>query len=149
MISICVLFFFSPVEDSAKSLTETSPSSYGHCSPPLQPTASSCSPGENRFHSLPFSLSKMSSTNGTMGHTPLSLSVQSVIGDMNHTSLQDSPPELPHMSNLHGLEVGSLAEVKENPPFYGVIRWIGQPVGVNEMLAGLELVIGNNLFTST
>uniref|UniRef100_A0A8C5Q919 Ubiquitin carboxyl-terminal hydrolase CYLD n=1 Tax=Leptobrachium leishanense TaxID=445787 RepID=A0A8C5Q919_9ANUR len=126
------------VEDSAKSLTEISPSTYGHCSPPLQPHASSCSPSENRFHSLPFSLSKMSSTNGTMGHTPLSLSVQSVIGDLN-TSLQDSPPGPPHISNLHGLEVGSLAEVKENPPFYGVIRWIGQPAGVNEMLAGLEL----------
>ncbi|XP_044126134.1 ubiquitin carboxyl-terminal hydrolase CYLD isoform X1 [Bufo gargarizans] len=127
------------VEDSAKSLTETSPSSFGHCSPPLQPTASSCSPGENRFHSLPFSLSKMSSTNGTMGHTPLSLSVQSVIGELNYASLQDSPPGPPHLSNMHGLEVGSLAEVKENPPFYGVIRWIGQPPGVGEMLAGLEL----------
>ncbi|XP_063801387.1 ubiquitin carboxyl-terminal hydrolase CYLD isoform X2 [Pseudophryne corroboree] len=92
------------VEDSAKSLTETSPSSFGHCSPPLQPTASSCSPGENRFHSLPFSLSKMSSTNGTMGHTPLSLSVQSVIGELNHASLQDSPPGPQHLSNLHGLE---------------------------------------------
>ncbi|XP_063294060.1 ubiquitin carboxyl-terminal hydrolase CYLD isoform X3 [Pelobates fuscus] len=127
------------VEDSAKSLTETSPAAYGHCSPPLQPPTSSCSPSENRFHSLPFSLSKMSSTNGTMGHTPLSLSVQSVIGELNNVSLQDSPPGLPHISNLHGLEVGSLAEVKENPPFYGVIRWIGQPAGVNEMLAGLEL----------
>ncbi|XP_075044964.1 ubiquitin carboxyl-terminal hydrolase CYLD isoform X3 [Mixophyes fleayi] len=92
------------VEDSAKSLTETSPSSFGHCSPPLQPTASSCSPGENRFHSLPFSLSKMSSTNGTMGHTPLSLSVQSVIGELNHASLPDSPPGHQHLSNLHGLE---------------------------------------------
>ncbi|KAM8947349.1 ubiquitin carboxyl-terminal hydrolase CYLD isoform 2-T2 [Pelodytes ibericus] len=127
------------VEDSAKSLTETSATAYGHCSPPLQPPTSSCSPSENRFHSLPFSLSKMSSTNGTMGHTPLSLSVQSVIGELNNASLQDSPPGLPHITNLHGLEVGSLAEVKENPPFYGVIRWIGQPAGVNEMLAGLEL----------
>ncbi|OCT84366.1 ubiquitin carboxyl-terminal hydrolase CYLD [Xenopus laevis] len=127
------------IEDSAKSLTDSSPAAFGHCSPPLQPSASSCSPGENRFHSLPFSLSKMSSTNGTMGHTPLSLSVQSVIGELNNASLQDSPPRFTHLSYLHGLEVGSLAEVKENPPFYGVIRWIGQPDGVNEMLAGLEL----------
>ncbi|XP_053305531.1 ubiquitin carboxyl-terminal hydrolase CYLD isoform X3 [Spea bombifrons] len=92
------------VEDSVKSLTETSPSAYGHCSPPLQPPPSSCSPSENRFHSLPFSLSKMSSTNGTMGHTPLSLSVQSVIGELNNVSLQDSPPGPSHVSNLHGLE---------------------------------------------
>ncbi|XP_053555489.1 ubiquitin carboxyl-terminal hydrolase CYLD isoform X2 [Bombina bombina] len=127
------------VEDAAKSLTETSPAAFGHCSPPLQPSSSSCSPSENRFHSLPFSLTKMSSTNGTMGHTPLSLSVQSVIGELNNTSLQDSPPGLQHLNILHGLEVGSLAEVKENPPFYGVIRWIGQPTGVTEILAGLEL----------
>ncbi|KAM4613979.1 ubiquitin carboxyl-terminal hydrolase CYLD isoform 1-T2 [Discoglossus pictus] len=127
------------VEDSTKSITESSPTAFGHCSPPLQPPTSSCSPSENRFHSLPFSLSKMSSTNGTMGHTHLSLSVQSVIGELNSSSLQDSPPGPLHQNSLHGLEVGSLAEVKENPPFYGVIRWIGQPAGVNEMLAGLEL----------
>ncbi|XP_075433262.1 ubiquitin carboxyl-terminal hydrolase CYLD isoform X2 [Ascaphus truei] len=94
------------VEDSAKSLTDTSPAAFGHCSPPLQPppAASSCSPSENRFHSLPFSLSKMSGTNGTLGHTPLSLSVQSVIGELNNASLQDSPPGPPYLSNLHGLE---------------------------------------------
>lgn len=39
-----------------------------------------------------------------------------------------------------GLEVGSLVEVKENPPLCGVIRWVGLPPGLQEPLAGLELV---------
>ncbi len=39
-----------------------------------------------------------------------------------------------------GLEVGSLVEVKENPPLCGVIRWVGLPPGLLERLAGLELV---------
>jgi len=39
-----------------------------------------------------------------------------------------------------GLEVGSLVEVKENPPLCGVIRWVGLPPGLLEHLAGLELV---------
>uniref|UniRef100_A0A8B9R096 Ubiquitin carboxyl-terminal hydrolase CYLD n=1 Tax=Anas platyrhynchos TaxID=8839 RepID=A0A8B9R096_ANAPL len=77
-------------EDPAKSLTDSS-SGFGHSSPPLQPPLTNSVSTENRFHSLPFSLTKASSTNG------------------------------------------SLAEVKENPPFYGVIRWIGQPPGVNEV----------------
>lgn len=98
---------------------------------------------ENRFHSLPFSLTKTSSTNGTIGHSPLSLSVQSVIGDVNTTANQETPSTAGPVGNSHGLEAGSLAEVKENPPFYGVIRWIGQPPGVNEVLAGLELVSTN------
>uniref|UniRef100_A0A8D0G4Z1 Ubiquitin carboxyl-terminal hydrolase CYLD n=1 Tax=Sphenodon punctatus TaxID=8508 RepID=A0A8D0G4Z1_SPHPU len=125
-------------EDPAKSLTDSSPG-FGHSSPPLQPPPTNCLPTENRFHSLPFSLTKMSSTNGTIGHSPLSLSVQSVIGDVNSGAVQESPSTAVPVSNAHGLEAGSLAEVKENPPFYGVIRWIGQPPGVNEVLAGLEL----------
>lgn len=83
----------------------------------------------------------MSGSNNSIGHSPLSLSVQSVIGEGNAGNLQDSPPSTVAPVSMHGLEVGSLAEVKENPPFYGVIRWIGQPPGVNEVLAGLELVI--------
>lgn len=96
---------------------------------------------ENRFHSLPFSLTKVPNTNGSIGHSPLSLSVQSVMGELNSAPVQESPPLAVTSGSSHGLEVGSLAEVKENPPFYGVIRWIGQPPGLNEVLAGLELVI--------
>ncbi|XP_050569093.1 ubiquitin carboxyl-terminal hydrolase CYLD isoform X4 [Cygnus atratus] len=125
-------------EDPAKSLTDSS-SGFGHSSPPLQPPLTNSVSTENRFHSLPFSLTKASSTNGTIGHSPLSLSVQSVIGDVNTTANQESPSTAGPIGNSHGLEAGSLAEVKENPPFYGVIRWIGQPPGVNEVLAGLEL----------
>ncbi|XP_065496772.1 ubiquitin carboxyl-terminal hydrolase CYLD isoform X2 [Caloenas nicobarica] len=125
-------------EDPAKSLTDSSPG-FGHSSPPLQPPLTNSVSTENRFHSLPFSLTKASSTNGTMAHSPLSLSVQSVIGDVNPTANQESPSAPGPVGNSHGLEAGSLAEVKENPPFYGVIRWIGQPPGVNEVLAGLEL----------
>ncbi|XP_060110009.1 ubiquitin carboxyl-terminal hydrolase CYLD isoform X1 [Heteronotia binoei] len=125
-------------EDSAKSLNDSSPG-FGHSSPPLQPPPANSLSAENRFHSLPFSLTKMSSSNNAIGHSPLSLSVQSVVGEGSSGNLQDSPPSTVAPINMHGLEVGSLAEVKENPPFYGVIRWIGQPPGVNEVLAGLEL----------
>lgn len=83
----------------------------------------------------------MPNTNGSISHSPLSLSVQSVMGELNNAPVQESPPLAISSGNSHGLEVGSLAEVKENPPFYGVIRWIGQPPGLNEVLAGLELVI--------
>lgn len=132
--------FFIVAEDPAKSLTEISPD-FGHASPPLQPPSMNSLSTENRFHSLPFSLTKMPNTNGSIGHSPLSLSVQSVMGELNNAPVQESPPLAMTSGNSHGLEVGSLAEVKENPPFYGVIRWIGQPPGLNEVLAGLELVI--------
>ncbi|ELK15378.1 Putative ubiquitin carboxyl-terminal hydrolase CYLD [Pteropus alecto] len=125
-------------EDPAKSLTELSPD-FGQASPPLQPPSMNSSSSENRFHSLPFSLTKVPSTNGSIGHSPLSLSVQSVMGELNSAPVQESPPLALTSGSSHGLEVGSLAEVKENPPFYGVIRWIGQPPGLNEVLAGLEL----------
>lgn len=133
-------YFFIVAEDPAKSLTEISPD-FGHASPPLQPPSINSLSSENRFHSLPFNLTKMPNTNGSIGHSPLSLSVQSVMGELNNTPVQESPPLAISSGNSHGLEVGSLAEVKENPPFYGVIRWIGQPPGLNEVLAGLELVI--------
>ncbi|XP_012588651.1 PREDICTED: ubiquitin carboxyl-terminal hydrolase CYLD isoform X4 [Condylura cristata] len=125
-------------EDPAKSLTELSPD-FRQASPPPQPPSMNSLPSENRFHSLPFSLTKLPSSNGSIGHSPLSLSVQSVMGELNNAPVQESPPLPVSSSNSHGLEVGSLAEVKENPPFYGVIRWIGQPPGLNEVLAGLEL----------
>ncbi|XP_060643805.2 ubiquitin carboxyl-terminal hydrolase CYLD isoform X2 [Anolis sagrei] len=125
-------------EDSAKSLNDSSPG-FGHSSPPLQTPPTNTLSAENRFHSLPFSLTKMSSSNNAIGHSPLSLSVQSVIGEGTVGPTQESPPSMVAPINMHGLEAGSLAEVKENPPFYGVIRWIGQPPGVNEVLAGLEL----------
>ncbi|XP_034974358.1 ubiquitin carboxyl-terminal hydrolase CYLD isoform X3 [Zootoca vivipara] len=125
-------------EDSAKSLNDSS-TGFGHSSPPLQPPPTNTLSSENRFHSLPFSLTKMSSGSNAIGHSPLSLSVQSVIGEGNAGATQESTPPMVAPINMHGLEAGSLAEVKENPPFYGVIRWIGQPPGVNEVLAGLEL----------
>ncbi|XP_075832952.1 ubiquitin carboxyl-terminal hydrolase CYLD isoform X2 [Microtus pennsylvanicus] len=125
-------------EDPAKSLTELSPD-FGHSSPPPQPPSMNSLSSENRFHSLPFSLTKMPNTNGSIAHSPLSLSVQSVMGELNSTPVQESPPVPISSGNAYGLEVGSLAEVKENPPFYGVIRWIGQPPGLSDVLAGLEL----------
>ncbi|EGW11666.1 putative ubiquitin carboxyl-terminal hydrolase CYLD [Cricetulus griseus] len=125
-------------EDPAKSLTELSPD-FGHSSSPPQPPSMNSLSSENRFHSLPFSLTKMPNTNGSIAHSPLSLSVQSVMGELNSTPVQESPPLPISSGNAHGLEVGSLAEVKENPPFYGVIRWIGQPPGLSDVLAGLEL----------
>uniref|UniRef100_A0A8U7MXS6 Ubiquitin carboxyl-terminal hydrolase CYLD n=1 Tax=Corvus moneduloides TaxID=1196302 RepID=A0A8U7MXS6_CORMO len=73
------------------------------------------------------------------GHSSPPLQPPSVMGDANTTATQESPSTAGPIGNSHGLEAGSLAEVKENPPFYGVIRWIGQPPGVNEVLAGLEL----------
>ncbi|XP_036201218.1 ubiquitin carboxyl-terminal hydrolase CYLD isoform X2 [Myotis myotis] len=125
-------------EDSATSLTELPPE-LGQASPPPQPPAMNSLSSESRFHSLPFSLTKMPNANGTIGHSPLSLSVQSVMGELNTTPVPDSPPAAASPGSCHGLEVGSLAEVKENPPFYGVIRWIGQPPGLSDVLAGLEL----------
>ncbi|XP_038168383.1 ubiquitin carboxyl-terminal hydrolase CYLD isoform X1 [Arvicola amphibius] len=125
-------------EDPAKSLTELSPD-FGHSSPPPQPPSVNSLSSENRFHSLPFSLTKMPNTNGSIAHSSLSLSVQSVMGELNSTPVQESPPLPISSGNAYGLEVGSLAEVKENPPFYGVIRWIGQPPGLSDVLAGLEL----------
>ncbi|ERE77547.1 ubiquitin carboxyl-terminal hydrolase CYLD isoform 1 [Cricetulus griseus] len=130
--------FFIVAEDPAKSLTELSPD-FGHSSSPPQPPSMNSLSSENRFHSLPFSLTKMPNTNGSIAHSPLSLSVQSVMGELNSTPVQESPPLPISSGNAHGLEVGSLAEVKENPPFYGVIRWIGQPPGLSDVLAGLEL----------
>lgn len=37
------------------------------------------------------------------------------------------------------LEVGSMVEVN-NPPIFGVIRWIGHIRGIKELVAGIELV---------
>ncbi|CAO2610468.1 Ubiquitin carboxyl-terminal hydrolase CYLD [Lemmus lemmus] len=125
-------------EDPAKSLTELSPD-FGHSSPPPPPPAMNSLSSKNRFLSPPLSLAKMPNTNGCIVHSPLSLSVQSVMGALNSTPVQESPPLPISSGNGHGLEVGSLAEVKENPPFYGVIRWIGQPPGLSDVLAGLEL----------
>ncbi|KAK7795171.1 hypothetical protein U0070_020488, partial [Myodes glareolus] len=133
-------------EDPAKSLPELSPD-FEHSSPPPKPPSMNSSSSENRFHSLPentfhslpSSLTKMPNTNGSIAHSPLSLSVQSVMGERNSTSVQESPPLPISSGNACGLEVGSLAEVKKNSPIYGVIRWIGQPPGFSDVLAGLEL----------
>lgn len=37
------------------------------------------------------------------------------------------------------LEVGSMVEVND-PPLFGVIRWIGRISGISEPVAGIELV---------
>lgn len=37
------------------------------------------------------------------------------------------------------LEVGSMVEMND-PPIFGVIRWIGQIPGISEPVAGIELV---------
>ncbi|KAK6480179.1 ubiquitin carboxyl-terminal hydrolase CYLD isoform X2 [Huso huso] len=120
-------------EDPAKSLLDTS-SGFSQTSPPSRAPPTPSLSGESKFHSLPFNLTNKSGPNGSVSPTPLSLSVQSVIGDVHE------PPALAvPLRNHYGLEVGSLVEVKENPPLYGVIRWVGQPPGLTEPLAGLEL----------
>lgn len=62
-------------------------------------------------------------------------------------------PPLPLMSQDHceavaedgeagmegDLEVGSMVEVND-PPLFGVIRWIGRIHGISEQVAGIELV---------
>ena len=127
-------------EDPAKSLTELSP--------PQPPSKNSLS-SENTVHSLPFSLTKMPNSNGSIAHSPQTLSVQPVMGELNSTPVQESPPLPISCGNAYGLEVGSLAEVKKNPPLYGVIRWIGKPPGLSDVLAGLELVIHFGLKSTT
>ncbi|XP_067104929.1 ubiquitin carboxyl-terminal hydrolase CYLD isoform X2 [Osmerus mordax] len=126
-------------EDPAKSLTDTPPD-FNQASPPRAPPTTSLS-NDNKFHSLPFSLSRKTGPNGSMSHGPLSLSVQSVMGEQPEPS--PPPPSSPRPPSpprgVPGLEVGSLVEVKENPPLCGVIRWVGLPPGLLEPLAGLEL----------
>ncbi|XP_052457644.1 ubiquitin carboxyl-terminal hydrolase CYLD-like isoform X1 [Carassius gibelio] len=129
-------------EDPAKSLTDTppdfNPSSSPSRAPPITPSLSN----DNKFHSLPFSLSHKVGPSGSMSHGPLSLSAGSVMGEQQEvlppsTTPVQRPPS-PTQSQP-GLEVGSLVEVKENPPLCGVIRWVGLPPGLQEPLAGLEL----------
>ncbi|XP_067104931.1 ubiquitin carboxyl-terminal hydrolase CYLD isoform X4 [Osmerus mordax] len=137
LVPICDIM---PVgEDPAKSLTDTPPD-FNQASPPRAPPTTSLS-NDNKFHSLPFSLSRKTGPNGSMSHGPLSLSVQSVMGEQPEPS--PPPPSSPRPPSpprgVPGLEVGSLVEVKENPPLCGVIRWVGLPPGLLEPLAGLEL----------
>ncbi|KAM8876348.1 ubiquitin carboxyl-terminal hydrolase CYLD isoform 2-T2 [Synchiropus picturatus] len=128
-------------EDPAKSLTETPPD-FNQSSPPSRaPPAASLS-SDNKFHSLPFSLNRKSGPIDSMSHGPLSLSVQSVMGEQPEPTSPAAPPSPQPPTSARGqpgLEVGSLVEVKENPPLCGVIRWVGLPPGLLEPLAGLEL----------
>lgn len=130
-------------EDPAKSLTETPPD-FNPSPPPSRapPTSSSSLSSDNKFHSLPFSLNRKSGPVDNMSHGHLSLSVQSVMGEQPEPMSPAAPPS-PRPTTpprgQPGLEVGSLVEVKENPPLCGVIRWVGLPPGLPEPLAGLEL----------
>ncbi|XP_038825236.1 ubiquitin carboxyl-terminal hydrolase CYLD-like isoform X2 [Salvelinus namaycush] len=135
-------------EDPAKSLTDTPPD-FNEATPPTRAPPSASLSNDNKFHSLPFSLSRKTGPNGSMSHGPLSLSVQSVMGEQmqmpeppSRTPPSPRPPSPPSSrggGGVPGLEVGSLVEVKENPPLCGVIRWVGLPPGLPEPLAGLEL----------
>uniref|UniRef100_A0A6Q2Z0G2 Ubiquitin carboxyl-terminal hydrolase CYLD n=1 Tax=Esox lucius TaxID=8010 RepID=A0A6Q2Z0G2_ESOLU len=135
-------------EDPAKSLTDTPPD-FNEATPPTRAPPSASLSNDNKFHSLPFSLSRKTGPNGSMSHGPLSLSVQSVMGEQmqmpeppSPTPTSPRPPSPPSSrggGGVPGLEVGSLVEVKENPPLCGVIRWVGLPPGLLEPLAGLEL----------
>ncbi|XP_034042019.1 ubiquitin carboxyl-terminal hydrolase CYLD isoform X2 [Thalassophryne amazonica] len=128
-------------EDPAKSLTETPPE-FNQSSPPSRAPASVSLSSDNKFHSLPFSLNRKAGPNGSMSHGPLSLSVQSVMGEQPEPPSPAAPPSPRPPTpprGQSGLEVGSLVEVKENPPLCGVIRWVGLPPGLLEPLAGLEL----------
>ncbi|XP_073692163.1 ubiquitin carboxyl-terminal hydrolase CYLD isoform X3 [Garra rufa] len=129
-------------EDPAKSLTDTPPDFNPSSSPSRAPPTTSSLSNDNKFHSLPFSLSHKVGPSGSMSHGPLSLSAGSVIGEQQEilppaTTPVQRPPSPPQ--GQPGLEVGSLVEVKENPPLCGVIRWVGLPPGLQEPLAGLEL----------
>uniref|UniRef100_A0A8C8A2G7 Ubiquitin carboxyl-terminal hydrolase CYLD n=1 Tax=Oryzias sinensis TaxID=183150 RepID=A0A8C8A2G7_9TELE len=130
-------------EDPAKSLTETPPDFNQSSPPPRAPPSSSLST-DNKFHSLPFSLNRKPGPTDSMSPGPLSLSVQSVMGEQPEPPAAPAAPPSPRPSTpprgQPGLEVGSLVEVKENPPLCGVIRWVGLPPGLLEPLAGLELV---------
>ena len=55
----------------------------------------------------------------------------------------DSPPEEPDTEDLYtDLSVNSVVEVTlGDRNSYGIIRWIGTPMGRQEIMAGLELVI--------
>ncbi|KAM7015598.1 ubiquitin carboxyl-terminal hydrolase CYLD isoform 4-T4 [Tautogolabrus adspersus] len=139
LVPICDIM---PVgEDPAKSLTDTPPD-FNQSSPPSRAPPSASLSSDNKFHSLPFSLNRKPGPIDSMSHGPLSLSVQSVMGEQPEPSspaapLSPQPPTPPR--GQPGLEVGSLVEVKENPPLCGVIRWVGLPPGLLEPLAGLEL----------
>ncbi|XP_029000249.1 ubiquitin carboxyl-terminal hydrolase CYLD isoform X17 [Betta splendens] len=128
-------------EDPAKSLTETPPD-FKQSSPPSRAPPASLLSSDNKFHSLPFSLNRKTGPTDSMSHGPLSLSVQSVMGEQPEPPSPAAPssprPPTPPRGQP-GLEVGSLVEVKENPPLCGVIRWVGLPPGLLEPLAGLEL----------
>ncbi|XP_068174503.1 ubiquitin carboxyl-terminal hydrolase CYLD isoform X2 [Antennarius striatus] len=128
-------------EDPAKSLTDTPPD-FNQSSPPSRAPPSASLSSDNKFHSLPFSLNRKSGPIDNMSHGLLSLSVQSVMGEQPEPTSPAAPPS-PRPSTpprgQPGLEVGSLVEVKENPPLCGVIRWVGLPPGLLEPLAGLEL----------
>ncbi|XP_020516974.1 ubiquitin carboxyl-terminal hydrolase CYLD isoform X4 [Labrus bergylta] len=139
LVPICDIM---PVgEDPAKSLTDTPPD-FNQSSPPSRAPPPASLSSDNKFHSLPFSLNRKPGPIDSMSHGPLSLSVQSVMGEQPEPSspaapLSPQPPTPPR--GQPGLEVGSLVEVKENPPLCGVIRWVGLPPGLLEPLAGLEL----------
>ncbi|XP_062845570.1 ubiquitin carboxyl-terminal hydrolase CYLD isoform X2 [Trichomycterus rosablanca] len=129
-------------EDPAKSLTETPPDFNQASTPPRAPLTAPSLSSDSKFHSLPFSLSRKSGPNESMNHGPLSLSVQSVMGEQPESPAPltaPSPRPASPPKGQPGLEVGSLVEVKENPPLCGVIRWVGLPPGLLEPLAGLEL----------
>ncbi|XP_043998800.1 ubiquitin carboxyl-terminal hydrolase CYLD isoform X2 [Gambusia affinis] len=126
-------------EDPAKSLTDTPPE-FNQSSPPTRAPPSSSLSSDNKFHSLPFSLNRKTPENISQG--PISLSVGSVMGEQPEPPSPAAPPSPRPPTpprGQPGLEVGSLVEVKENPPLCGVIRWVGLPPGLLEPLAGLEL----------
>ncbi|XP_060924115.1 ubiquitin carboxyl-terminal hydrolase CYLD [Limanda limanda] len=128
-------------EDPAKSLTDTPPD-FNQSSPPSRAPPSASLSSDNKFHSLPFSLNRKTGPIDSMSHGPLSLSVQSVMGEQPEAPSPAAPPSPRPPTpprGQPGLEVGSLVEVKENPPLCGVIRWVGLPPGLPEPLAGLEL----------
>ncbi|KAJ3594206.1 hypothetical protein NHX12_006537 [Muraenolepis orangiensis] len=130
-------------EDPAKSLTDTPPD-FSQASPPSRAPPSGSLSSDNKFHSLPFSLNRKPGPNGSISQGPNSLSVGSVMGEQPDPPPQSmGAPPSPRPSTpprgQPGLEVGSLVEVKENPPLCGVIRWVGLPPGLLEPLAGLEL----------
>ncbi|XP_063042536.1 ubiquitin carboxyl-terminal hydrolase CYLD-like isoform X2 [Engraulis encrasicolus] len=77
------------------------------------------------------------STNGLPG-PPSPPSPEEVEFDMEAESPGAADGAVFDTGTGFGLEVGSMVEVNE-PPQYGVIRWIGRISGIPELVAGVEL----------
>ena len=59
------------------------------------------------------------------------------VADQSDPYTQPTPGS--NQINPHNLQIGSLIQYGD-PPCYGMIKWIGYPPGVNDLIAGIEMV---------